>query len=254
MRRNATLFMLSFLALLAAAAAAQQPSGTLAQEYWVKVKPGMGGEFEKGYRAHNDWHRANDAWPWETWQILVGENVGSYVIRTGGHQWEDFDANAEVLAAGGSDFGKNVIHAVESIRSRIVNYLPEASSWPEDLRHPAFVTVLEYRVRYDAAAGFVQAIQEINQGLKRSTGPARPAAWLEVIRGGQEEPTFVLVFPHQSWSDMKTPAQPFWARVEEVFGPEETERFRAIYRKAIVSRRSLILAYRPDLSSVPDGK
>ncbi len=172
----------------------------------------------------------------------------------GGHHWEDFDANAEVLAAGGSDFGKNVIHAVESIRSRIVNYLPEASSWPEDLRHPAFVTVLEYRVRYDAAAGFVQAIQEINQGLKRSTGPARPAAWLEVIRGGQEEPTFVLVFPHQSWSDMKTPAQPFWARVEEVFGPEETERFRAIYRKAIVSRRSLILAYRPDLSSVPDGK
>jgi len=244
----------TLVVLLAVPVAAQQESGTLAQEYWMKVKPGMGGEFEKGYRAHNEWHRNNDAWPWETWQILVGENVGSYVIRTGGHDWADFDANAQTLADGGKDFGDNVIGSVESINSRVVNLLPEASSWPEGMDRPALVTVLEYRIRYSVAADFLHAIRKINQGLKKSASPSRRAAWFEVIRGGTEEPTYVLVFPHQGWSDMKAPPKPFWVRVEEVFGRQEADNLRAVYRKAIVSRSSLILAYRPDLSSVPDAK
>jgi hypothetical protein len=121
--------MASLVVLLALPAAAQQEAGTLAQEYWMKVKPGMGGAFEQGYQKHNEWHRNNDSWPWETWQLLVGENVGSYVIRTGGHRWEGFDANAETLAAGGADFGEHVIASVESIDSRMVRFLPEASSW-----------------------------------------------------------------------------------------------------------------------------
>ena len=128
-----------FVVLLAVPGAAQQEAGTLAQEYWMKVKPGMGAEFEKGYRAHNEWHRNNDAWPWETWQILVGENVGSYVIRTGGHDWADFDANAQTLADGGNDFANNVIGSVESINSRVVNFLPEASSWPQGMERPPLV-------------------------------------------------------------------------------------------------------------------
>jgi hypothetical protein len=37
-----------------------------------------------------------------------------------------------------------------------------------------------------------------------------------------------------------------------VFGYQETEGLRAVYRKAVVSRSSMILAYRPDLSSIPE--
>lgn len=254
MRRPATLLIASLIVLLALPAAAQQEPGTLAQEYWMNVKPGMGGAFEQGYNKHNEWHRKNDSWPWETWQVLVGENVGSYVIRTGGHRWEDFDANAETLAAGGADFGQHVIASVESINSRMVTFLPEASSWTPGGDRPALVTVLEYRIRYEAAADFVQAIRKINQGLKKSASLSRPAAWFEVIRGGAGEPTYVLVFPHENWGDMNAPANPFWARVEEAFGPDETKSLRAVYRKAIISRRSMILAYRADLSSIPEGK
>lgn len=253
MRKAASVAVL-FLLAVAVPAAAQEAAESLTQEYWMKPQVGMGGEFEKGYTLHNEWHKKNDKWPWETWQVVVGENVGSYVIRTGGHGWADWDTNGATLAAGGADFGKNAGGAVETISSRILRLLPAASAWPKEMSHPALLTVVEFRVRYAAAEDFVEALGRVNEALQQNAGAKRAAAWYEVVRGDEGGPTYVLVLPHKSWADMQAPGKPFWLRVKEVVGPEEGEELRATFQNAVVSRRSLVLAYRADLSSVPGSE
>ena len=253
MERRVAVLVASFFLLLALPGAAQQESGTLAQEFWVKVKPSMAREFEAAYGVHNEWHRNNDSWEWQIWQVLVGEKVGSYVVRTGGHHWADFDAHSKTLAAGGENFSEYVAGTIDSMSSRIVRFLPELSAWPEDMDRPAFVTVLEYRIRYGAAAEFSSALRKINEGFRNSDLPFRGAAWFAVVCGERKGSTYVLVFPHKNWADMKAPEKSFWTRVEEIFGRQEAENLRETYRRSIVSRTSSILAYRPDLSSVPGG-
>jgi len=113
--------------------------------------------------------------------------------------------------------------------------------------------VLEYRIRYGAAAEFSSALRKINEGMRNSDLPSRGVAWFAVVRGERRGTTYVLVFPHKKWADMKAPDKSFWTRVEEIFGRQEVENLRETYRRSIVSRTSSILAYRPDLSSVPGG-
>ena len=49
MERRVTVLVAIFFLLLALPGAAQQESGTLAQEFWIKVKPSMAREFEAAY-------------------------------------------------------------------------------------------------------------------------------------------------------------------------------------------------------------
>lgn len=154
MERRVTVLVAIFFLLLALPGAAQQESGTLAQEFWIKVKPSMARVFEAAYGA---------------------------------------------------------------------------------------------------VAEFASALRKINEGIRNSDLPSRGAAWFAVVRGERKGSTYVLVFPHKNWADMKAPDKSFWTRVEEIFGRQEAENLRATYRRSIVSRSSSILACRPDLSSVPGG-
>lgn len=51
MERRVTVLVANFFLLLALPGAAQQESGTLAQEFWIKVKPSMARDFEAAYGA-----------------------------------------------------------------------------------------------------------------------------------------------------------------------------------------------------------
>src|SRR5438045_7913965 len=86
--------------LVCSLAVAQQsptaPAGDLVEIHINKIKPGMTRQYEEGRKKHMMWHRKqNDAWSWLTWEILTGENTGSYVIGTFGHRWSDFDARTK---------------------------------------------------------------------------------------------------------------------------------------------------------------
>jgi hypothetical protein len=64
-------------------------------------------QFEEALRQHLAFHRTNgDPWAWHTWQIVNGDMLGQYYLRTHGHQWRDFDANAELRRSDWSDFGQ----------------------------------------------------------------------------------------------------------------------------------------------------
>ena len=254
MRRIGIFLGVVSMLLLALPVAAQDEPGTLAQEYFMKVKPSKAQAFEEAFTAHTEWHRNNDPRHWDTWQIINGENLGSYVVRSPGHRWEDFDIDPELGTADDEHFLTHVALHGASISSRIVNVIPEVTNWPyAETEHPALVTVLEFKLRYNKASDFAYAVRKVSKAIRESNYPSRGAAWLTVVNGG-EQPTFILVQPRKNWADMKGPDKPLWTMLEEVYGRKGADNLRKLVSKVVVSLTSSIAQYRPDLSSVPTGQ
>ena len=72
---------------------AHAQDATYARSYTVTPKDGMVPQFEAALQAHTRWRTENnDPWTWGVSTFEVGEAVGRYAIRSGGHSWADFDA------------------------------------------------------------------------------------------------------------------------------------------------------------------
>ena len=87
----ATLLVALLLGLASQNAWAQQ--NNLARIYFIEAKVGMAAGFETALKQHAEWRKEQgDPWSWFVWQVVNGENLGSFVIRSGDHAWGDFDA------------------------------------------------------------------------------------------------------------------------------------------------------------------
>jgi hypothetical protein len=46
-------------------------------------------QYEAGRKKHMAWHKSQkDTWSWYAWEVVTGENTGSYVIGTFEHNFE----------------------------------------------------------------------------------------------------------------------------------------------------------------------
>ena len=252
MRKFITLAIFFCLVLAALPALAQdEEPGTLWQEFFVTAKPGHEQQFEAGYKAHAEWHRANDSWTWHTWQVVNGKHLGQYIARTGGHHWADFDGRENMNEADGKHFNEYVLPHVQSTSSRIVQDMLTISKWPEgDM--PPLVNVITFHVKYGADQEFVHAISQISEAIEKSNWPTTGYAWLTVVNGGRT-PTYILALPHSSWADMAEPEKSIWAMLEEVYGKEGAGKIMGTFSKTVESETSFIVTFREDLSSIPDG-
>ena len=250
MHRIAVSFVVVSVLLLALPAMAQDEPGTLARAFFLTIKPGMTQQFEEAYKQHIAWHRQqNDTWEWHTWQYETGERLGQYLVRTPGHHWEDFDAQAEFSAADTADFSAGAGQYVSSTSSTFSRLLPKVSRWPEGDAMPAFVEVLTFRLRYGASREFNYAIKKINEAINKSDWPVH-YAWLTTVSGGQLG-TYILVLPHKNWADFKDPEKSFPAMLEEVYGRVEAGKVLKALTKSVLSESSQIARFRPDLSYIP---
>ena len=88
----------SILILALAVTVGAQP-GPIGQNILVKPKAGEEAEWEAAYKEHLKWHEEmNDSWNWVTYQMMSGPRSGQYMIRTGGHDWKDWDELGETQA------------------------------------------------------------------------------------------------------------------------------------------------------------
>lgn len=252
MRKFITFAVFFCLILAALPAWAQEGEpGTLAQEYFITAKPGHEAQFEAGYKAHTEWHRANDPWTWHTWEVVNGKHLGQFIARTVEHHWADFDGREKMNEADGKHFTQYVLPHVQSTSSRIVNGMPKISRWPEG-GVPPLVSVITFHVKYGADQEFVHAITQISEAIEKSNWPTTGYAWLTVVNGGRT-PTYILALPYNSWADMKDPEKSLVAMLAEVYGDEGAGKIMGTFGKTVEYETSFIVAFRKDLSSMPGG-
>jgi hypothetical protein len=231
--------------------AAQKPAGTAARIVVIKPKEGLQQQFEQGYRRHLDWHRQNkDPWVWYGWQIISGERVGYFMDGTFGRAWTDFDA-AVSPAADAADNAANVVPYGDFLSLAHYVLLPQVSQSRllEERRPPPFIETVYYHLYVGKEAEFESLLRKAHEA-HRKTQPARSYAWYKLVSGGSQ-PMYLLMLPHNKWSDLQASEKSFTAVLEEVYPQSEARRLLASLSAAVREMRSETLRYRVDLSYFP---
>ena len=232
--------------------AAQEKPGTVAALEFQKPKNGMVQQYQAGRKQKAAWHKQqNDPLPLFVWEILSGENTGTYVVGRLGQHWADFDKPPIPDEADAAEFQKVVGTYVDSVTARYYEYMPKASN-PSDDKMPAkFAEIITFYVRYGKGSDFRSAIARVSEAGAKTKWPVN-YEWYELASGGPSG-VFVLVLPHHSWADFedKPDVKPFREMLKDAFGQAEADSIVDRIDGSVQKETSEIIQFHPELSYLP---
>ena len=239
---------------------AQQSSaaaqGDVVEIHINKIKPGMTRQYEEGRKKHMNWHRQqNDAWSWYTWEILTGENTGSYVVGTFGHQWSELDGRAKFEATDTADAMAHMGPAMESEMQSYYRFRADLSPSTPPPQPAPLATVTHFLLNPDGLNDFIESAKKVTEGIKKTNYPMSGASrWYQLVNGGPS-PHLVLVGDRANWAAFEPATQKTLdAMMEEAYGREQGAAILSTLRKAIRSISTETIRYRADLSYVAESK
>jgi hypothetical protein len=252
MIRNKFVCTIGIVALAAVSSMAQDKPGNLAALEFQKPKNGMVKQYEDGRKQKAEWHKQQkDPLPLFVWEVMSGDETGSYVVGRLNQHWADLDKPAVPDQADLDEFNKVLGPAVQSVVSRYYEYLPKVSSPPADNKVSKFSEIIGYHVRYGKDAEFNTLIAKITEGINKTKWPVN-FLWFALANGG---PTgnYVLVIPHNSWADFedKPDMKPFRQMLTDAFGEGESDSIIKRLDSCVEGVTSQIDRFRADLSYLP---
>lgn len=248
-------FTRNFSAILTLAALTLCPSVAAQQRvarlYVVKPQPGHVTQFEQALAAHAEWRRQNkDPWSWSVAQVVAGDDLGLWYIRSGGHLWADLDAyDAGFQQKALEHWATNVQPHVLSVAGMVTTADTTHVRWPADQSAIRFVSLVDFDLRPGQRDEFFAVVGKFHDALVQTNYPAYYSFnWSEA--GGPGD-MIRLALPYESWADMAPQETPMGAAFAQVYGEEEAralgERFNATLRRV----QTTVLMVRPDLSVNP---
>ena len=226
-------------------------TGNLARLYFVKVKSGHGVEFEASLKEHAQWRKqAGDPWTWYVSQVVNGENLGDFVIRSGGHTWEDFDSYSEFLLKGSLQFNKTVGPHIESISGSITATDTNNINWYPDNEDVNLISVITYHLKPGQGRAFREVAYKIGAAIREDKREAYFSH--EWLVNGSYGPAVSLILPYKNWAGMQGPEESFRDFLARVMGSEEVQKLFEKMSSTYHSRKSRIIQVRRDLSVFPD--
>lgn len=252
--RSTTRLVTAALAAAVALALGPAPDAEaqdLARVY--RVTPKDVGAFEAALTKHvQDRIEHDDPWSWSVMQVVVGEHVGDFVYRSGGHSWADFDAYDEGFGAeAGLHYDLNVgplvaktvhwITAEDTANSR----LPADSIWPSI----NLLEVITYHVEPGMMQQFNQVIGSIHGAIEDSDWPVH-YAWVDPV-SGMKGPQKTLVIFARDWAEFEQPETPMMEMLQDELGEDETQQLMQQFGNSFRAVESSVLRWRHDLSIPP---
>jgi hypothetical protein len=240
---------------LALPAAAQMAPKSVVQAVDVKVKSGMQQQFEAGVKKLRAWQKENK-YPFASyaWQVITGDRGGTYVFVSDGHDWKDFD-EAEKLGQGSSKIvQEDIVPNIESAVFAFWQAHPKMSSPPmAGQEPPKFMTVVHYSVKLGHGDDFRDVIKQVNDAIEKTHWPGGHAEWYSLINGG-EAGQWVVTIGHKNWADFKPAEPPFDKMLSGVYGKVGLEAIGRKFDKSVLSERTEILRYHPELGYTPSSQ
>jgi hypothetical protein len=254
MRTISTFLALACLSVLlwplAAPATAQEEHGNLAWIEFQKPKAGMAAQYEDGRKKKAQWHKEKeDPWPLLIWQIMSGDDTGTYIVGLFDRFWEDFDNPPISSEDSTGEWEKSVGPYVESVVIRFYAHLPEMSHSAEEDRPSAMATVVRYRPKAGRTPEFTSLMEKLHEAATQTEWQVRYDWWV-LVNGGA--PEFVLVLPRDKWADFDDPERGFQDILTEFYGAEQVAAMHETVAQVLKSQDSYIIRFRPDLSYIPE--
>jgi len=222
----------------------------IARLYFVDVKVGQGAKFEAALKEHIEWRKqAGDPWTWYVHQVVNGENLGDFVIRSGNHTWADLDSYSEFLAKGAVEFNKTVTPHIESISNLITAVDTTNINWYPNTEDVNLISVTVYSLKPGQEPVFTQAVNKIHTQIKEHNRKAYYA--FEWTVNGTVGPSVALVLPYKNWAEMQGPDEDLRTFLNRVMGAEESQKVFEQFNSTYTSRKNSVIRIRRDLSVIP---
>ena len=236
------------LLALAGPVAAQEERGRIGSVFQIFPKAGMKAEFEAGFKAHMEYHQANgETWSYELYEVIAGEDRGTYIGGTFGHHWADFDS---VPVSGPEDAADGAVNLTPFRDGADVWYtesLPKLSNPPPTPGQRKYVTLYTIRLKSDKVGQYMQAVEKATEGIKKTGVPLY--YFVEMLVAGGTHPTIYFAVPRASYAEFAVEQEhPFDKVLAGVFGEEAAREILAQAAGAIESEKSQVLLYKPELS------
>lgn len=252
MKRRHLLSALGIIFFLACSSLAQEKPGTIAALEFQKPKNGMVPQYEAGRKQKAAWHKQqNDPLPLYVWEVLSGEDTGTYIVGRLGQHWADFDKPPIPDEADIAEFQKVVGSYVESVTARYYEVLPKLSNFTSSTTPSKFSEIITFFVRYGKGSDFRSAVERITEAAQKTKWPVN-YIWYELVSGGQTG-VYVLVLPRNSWADFedKPDVKPFRDMIKEAFGQAEADSIIDRVDNSVQKEMSEIIQFHPELSYLP---
>ena len=235
------------LALLASLPTTVAPQD-LTMVWEFRVKAGSGAAFEEAVKAHMEFREANgDPWEWHWYQQMVGKQVGTYMVRSPGHSWSDFDEDlgGEFNDLAGRHWDATVQPLVEEVWNLIDQENAELSRLPETMDAYTLFNVSVFYLKPDQLMAFSEAVGKYKQVV---IDHDFPFYWVvQTAVAGADGPAMALVGFAESWADMaEDPAME--AAVVDTYGEEGAQELFQQFYGSFHYFENYIGALRPDLS------
>lgn len=184
MKHNYGLSIVGIVLCAAGAIGAQEKPGTIAALEFQKPKNGAVSQYEAGRKQKAAWHKQqNDPLPLFVWEIMSGDNTGTYIVGRLGQHWADFDKPAIPDETDIAEYQKVVGGYVESLVARYYEYMPKVSNPGAEATMPSkYAEIITFYLRYGKGSDFRSAMERIFEAGSKTKWPVN-YEWYQLANG-----------------------------------------------------------------------
>ncbi len=245
-----------YMVALPVTAQDKQEDDGIAQVAHITARDGQAKALEE---AITDYHHymgdKKGAWHWNWYEVMTGPDTGTYIARSGSHNWEDLDAadmETDWGKAAAAKFAKEVQPHIADLDVSITRTEMDLGMWPESMDGYKYFQITRWYVRPGSQSEFYQGLKKIDGILKKS-GWKNHYAFVYVVSGGHGNEV-LLVSPHKNFADMAPKEPNFMTVMNQAMGEDEAKAFFAKWGQTFKSGDDWMLRYRPDLSDYGQAK
>ena len=247
MSKNKILLLTVSILILAFAASAGAQPGPIGQNILVKAKPGQEAQWEAAYKEHLKWHiDMNDSWGWTTFQMLSGPRAGEYFIRTGGHEWKDFDARGDTEGKDSANYFETAGKYSDSYTIWFDRIHRNLTRIPEDGGPYKIIEFTRVFVKSDMVPDFLAVVGKFHAAFEKTNSP-NVYATVQTETGGRTS-NFMFVGLHDNYAGLEQDPSAIPAMMEEVYGRQEAAAIFEEFQACVDSTESYIAVRRDDLT------
>lgn len=222
----------------------------VAQVAYITAKEGHAQALEEAITAyHHDMGKKEGALRYTWYSIISGPNTGSYLARTGNHNYADFDATHDWQEAADAAFAKDVSPHIADTIVTFTKTDDELGMWPDSMEGYELISVTQWHIKQGKGKAFNDGLKKIDAALKAGNWPSH-YAFIYPISGGKGN-TVMLVSPRKNFADMAPKEPSFEDIMGEAMG-DDFAGFMSEWATTYQSGQNQLIRYRAELSDYGD--
>ncbi len=218
----------------------------------IEPKDGHDAALREAVTSYHHWIADKEgAMRYQWYSILTGPDTGSYIARSGDHNWADFDNTADWRSEGAEKFAAEIQPHIEDVQ---VMYTMEESDWgiwPENIGDYRLFQISHWWVKPGHNQAFRDGVARIDATLKAGGFP-NFYAFSRVVSGSHGN-HIVIASPRKNYADM-SPKSPSFMEVmgAAMGGEDEVQAFMAEWSQTYKAGDNYLIQLQPELSDYGD--